>query len=132
MKQIIILVLMLFLQIGNLWPQAKDVAKVGITAAPFLEIGVGSRAIGMGGAFVATANDASALYWNPAGIARLRNGQVLLMHAKWLADIQFDFAGVVVPLGSWGVLGGMLTTLNSGDMPVRTIERPEGLSRPQR
>jgi len=40
-----------------------NVSKVGTTAAPFLEIEVGSRAIGMGGAFVAIANDATAIYW---------------------------------------------------------------------
>ncbi|MDZ7260894.1 MAG: PorV/PorQ family protein [candidate division KSB1 bacterium] len=109
-----------------IFPQPKNVSKVGITAAPFLEIGVGSRAIGMGGAFVATANDASALYWNPAGIATMRTGEVILMHAKWLADMPFDFAGVVIPLGSFGAIGAMITTLNSGDMKVRTIEQPEG------
>jgi len=44
--------------------------KVGSTAAPFLNIGVGPRAIGMGGAFIATANDVTSLYWNPAGASR--------------------------------------------------------------
>lgn len=110
----------------NIFAQEKDAAKVGITAAPFLEIGVGSRAIGMGGAFVATANDASALYWNPAGIAGMRNGQLLMMHSQWLADINFEFAGVVLPLGQLGTIGAMITSLNSGDMDVRTIDQPEG------
>jgi len=46
-----------------------DVSGVGTNAAAFLEIGVGARAMAMGGAYGAVANDASALYWNPAGIA---------------------------------------------------------------
>ena len=39
-------------------------------AAAFLENGVGSRGVGMGGAFVAAVDDASASYWNPAGLLR--------------------------------------------------------------
>ncbi len=45
-------------------------SKVGSTAAPFLNIGIGPRAISMGGAFIATASDVSSLYWNPAGASR--------------------------------------------------------------
>ena len=43
----------------------EQVTKVGTTTAAFLEIEVGARANGMGGAFVAIADDATALYWNP-------------------------------------------------------------------
>ena len=49
--------------------RAQSVSKAGTVAAPFLEIPVGAAAIGMGGAFVSLANDASALYWNAAGAA---------------------------------------------------------------
>ena len=58
---------MLFLVPSLLYSQF-GVSKVGTTAAQFLKIGVGARAIGMGGAFVAVADDATAIYWNPAGI----------------------------------------------------------------
>ncbi len=44
----------------------------GEYAADFLNIGVGARALGMGGAFVALANDASAFYWNPAGMTWIK------------------------------------------------------------
>jgi len=103
-----------------------NVSKVGITAAPFLTIGVGSRALSMGGAFVATANDASALYWNPGGLAPLRRTELLFVHTRWIADTNFDFAGAVLPLGDAGALGLSMTSLTTGDMTVRTIERPEG------
>ena len=53
----------------------QEVTKVGTTAAKFLSIPVGARAVGMGGAFVAVADDASSLYWNPAGIARLSQSE---------------------------------------------------------
>jgi len=104
----------------------RNVSKVGTTSAPFLEIEVGSRAIGMGGAFVGVASDASALYWNPAGIARLPHSQVIFDHVRWLADVRFDFAGICIPLGEPGALGISLTNLSMGEMEVRTVFYPEG------
>lgn len=105
---------------------ARSVTKVGTTATAFLEIGVGSRAVGMGGAFVAVANDATALYWNPGGLSRLPLKEVTLIHTNWLADTKFDFVGIVLPLGQFGTLGASVTSLNMDDMIVRTVEEPEG------
>ncbi|UCE20194.1 MAG: PorV/PorQ family protein [Gemmatimonadota bacterium] len=104
----------------------SDVSKVGTTAASFLEIGIGSRAVAMGGAFVAVADDATALYWNPGGLSRLPSKEVALVHTEWLAEINFDFAGFVLPLGQFGSLGASITSLSMSDMKVRTIDEPEG------
>ena len=98
----------------------QDVTNVATTAASFLEIGVGSRAIGMGGAFVAIANDASAMYWNPAGLGRLTRAEIVFVHTRWIADITYDYAGFIIPLAGVGTLGGNLTMLNMGEMKVRT------------
>lgn len=106
--------------------QEEGVSKVGITAAPFLEIGVGSRAISMGGAFVGIADDASALYWNPAGISSLSQNEVLFVHTDWLVDISFDYVGTVIPLGRYGSLGANVTVLSMGEMEVRTVQFQEG------
>ncbi len=123
MKRMICAILILML----IFPlQAENVSKVGITAAPFLTIGVGARALGMGAAFVATANDASALYWNPSGIARCSQMQAMFMHSRWLADLQYNFVGFAMPLASFGSMGLSIISLNYGDMPVRTVDRPEG------
>ena len=48
-------------------PDRGTITKVGTTSAQFLKLGVGARAIALGGSFVAEASDLSALYWNPAG-----------------------------------------------------------------
>ncbi len=116
------------LAIGILFVPAigQKVTKVGTTAAPFLSIGVGSRAIAMGGAFVSTADDASALFWNVSGIARLKGNQIILDHAEWIADINYDFAGVVLNFGSFGVLGATFTSLSMADMERTTEYQPEG------
>jgi len=105
---------------------AQSVAKRGTTAANFLEIAVGAPAMGMGGAFVSVANDASALYWNVAGIANSVKYEALITHTDWIADTKFDFAGLILPLGELGTLGFSFTSLSMGDMKVTTVEKPEG------
>jgi len=105
---------------------AQMVSKVGTSAAPFLTIEVGGRALAMGGAFVATSDDATALYWNPGGLARLKKAMVTLSHTQWIADIAFDHAGVSIPLSANDALGLSITSLTMDEMQVRTIFYPEG------
>jgi hypothetical protein len=109
-----------------LFAQSEQVSKVGTTAATFLEIGVGGTAQGMGGAYVSLGRDASSLYWNPSGISLIKDNQAMVYHSEWLADTRFNFAGVIIPIESFGVLGLSFTSLNMGDMAVRTVEMPEG------
>jgi hypothetical protein len=128
MQRLLIALAICVLVAGPAFSQSTsvDVSKTGTTAATFLEIGVGASAMGMGGAYVSVADNATALHWNPAGIAFLSQTDVALVHTNWIADTRFDFAGVVLPLGSFGSLGFSLTSLSMGDMMVRTVELPEG------
>ena len=103
-----------------------DVSKVGTVAASFLEIEVGSRAIGMGGAYVAVVDDATAIYWNPAGLARISKSEAVLVHTNWLVDTSFDFVAIVFPVGNRGIFGASITSLSTDDMEVRTVLLPEG------
>jgi hypothetical protein len=118
--------LSIFLMIILLCGNSFAISKVGTTAAQFLKIGVGSRAIGMGGAFVAVSNDITALFWNPGGLPRLPRNEAILVHTEWLADISFDYAAVAVNLGGMGSIGFSLTAVNMGEMKVRTELEPEG------
>jgi hypothetical protein len=56
-------------------------------AGEFMATGFGARALGMGGAFVSIADDASAVYWNPAGLSYLDHSQVLFMHSERFGDL---------------------------------------------
>jgi len=120
------IVLVLFVATGTQAQFDSDVSKVGITAAPFLTIGVGAKATGMGGAFVATASDASALFWNPSGIARIDHAEGIFSHINWIADINYDFIGFLLPTGRFGTVGASITTLSMEDMLVRTESEPLG------
>jgi len=126
MRSFISTVLIFFFVIFCSTDNSFAVNKVGTTSAQFLKIGVCARAVAMGDAFVALANDASTLYWNPAGIARLGNLEAVLVHNEWFADMYFDYAGVTYSLGNLGTIGANISTLNMGEMLVRTLQNPEG------
>ncbi|GBD94372.1 hypothetical protein BMS3Abin05_01978 [bacterium BMS3Abin05] len=100
--------------------------KSGTTAAQFLKIGIGARSVGMGEAFVATANDISAIYWNPAGLSSLTANEAIFFHTDWLAGISYDFAAFSIPLGEWGTFGGFFAGLTVPSDKVRTVHDPEG------
>ncbi|MDD3642671.1 MAG: UPF0164 family protein, partial [Candidatus Krumholzibacteria bacterium] len=84
-------------------------------AGEFMALGGGARAMGMGGTFIAVADDATATYWNPAGIADMSAFQtdpeaweLSLMHSERFGDlIDFNYAAAVFPLraghSAWGV-----------------------------
>jgi len=103
-----------------------DVSKTGTTVAAFLEIGAGARAQAMGGAFTAVANDATAMYWNPAGISRLGRLEANFTYANWFLDTQYAYTGLVAPIGNSMAVGLNVTHFGFGEQVVRTIDRPEG------
>jgi hypothetical protein len=105
---------------------AQQVTKTGTTAAKFLSIGIGPRANAMGSAYSAVADDASAMYWNPSGIAHISEYQTIFTYTKMFADINVNYLGAVIPAGDIGVFGLSVTSLNVGEMEVTTEYYPEG------
>lgn len=93
------------------------VARADETAA-FLKIGVGARALGMGGAYSAIANDINAMGWNPAGLSRMTRSELGFSHAQLAADTRYDFMGYAAPT-AYGVLGAAGTYLNQGAIEGR-------------
>jgi len=100
-------------------------AQVGITAVPFLQIEPDSRSTGMGNTGVALADNASAIFWNPAGLAFQNQSQVNLTHANWLpafnADLFYDYLVGTYHVDGIGTIGGHITFLNLGEQ-IRTDE----------
>jgi hypothetical protein len=68
----------------------------------FMYIGVGAQNFGMGNAVVASTDDITSGYWNPAGLVRIpTNIQFSFMHNEYFAGIaKYDYAGIAVPLDS--------------------------------
>jgi len=100
--------------------------KVASTAAPFLNVGIGPRAVSMGGAFVATANDVTSLYWNPAGASRTQSSGAMFSHSEWFADVSYNWAGAMLSLNEMGVVGLSVSYLDYGSMEVTTLSEPDG------
>ncbi len=94
--------------------------------AAFLDIGVGARGIGMGGAFTALADDSSAVYWNPAGLARLEKREVSVSHAELGLGTREDFLAYAHPT-SRGTIAAAMTYLSQGAIGGRDAAgRPTG------
>ena len=81
---------------NNLFSQTE----IGKYSGEFLSLGVGGRALGMGGASVAVANDITAGYWNPAGLAHMNYPQISLMHEEHFGSlVNYNYAAVAIPYG---------------------------------
>ena len=112
-----------FVPVGIL---AQSVSKTGTTAAKFLSIGIGPRANAMGGAFSSIADDPSAIYWNPAGIAYSDKFQAIFTYSDMFADIKLNYVGVIIPAGNLGNFAASVTAMNYGELQVTTENQPEG------
>lgn len=94
-------------------------AQVGKTAVPFLLIAPDSRATGMGNTGVALANNPSAVFWNPAGLAFQKGTDISLTHSEWLAnfdaDLFYDYLVGAYHIDGIGTFGAHITYLNLGE-----------------
>ncbi|MCL4278131.1 MAG: UPF0164 family protein [Ignavibacteriaceae bacterium] len=121
----LIFIIMTDVMFSQLFPVLGD-QRAGISTAQFLKIGVGGRAAALGESFIAISDDASALYWNPAGLAQFNKNQLIISHNIWVADINHDFIGAVYHLDSENSFGASLTAVTMDDMPVTTEFAPFG------
>ena len=99
---------------------ATDVhSKAGTSAFPFLKINIGARAVAMGGAFTGLADDESSLYYNPAGIASMKQNRWIAGYHNYFVEIQSGFVGFVFPLSEGNALAAHFDYLSYGEF-IRT------------
>lgn len=91
--------------------------RAGTSGFQFLEVPVDPRGAALGGTAVATADDASSLFWNPALSARGGNTQAGLAHLAYYADVAMNYAAATQRVGAFTV-GAHIQTLDSGEMAV--------------
>jgi hypothetical protein len=82
----------------------KSAAQSGGQAGAYLRIGAGVRAQGMGGAFVAVANDVTANYWNPAGLGRIAEPQLIGMYSLLALDRRYNYVAAAYPFRAAGAI----------------------------
>ena len=109
LKKFLVLILFPIILLGS----ASDAAVVFLTIFP------GARAVGMGAAFTAIADDATATFYNPGGMPFIKNTEVSLQHSNWLTglwpDMYYEFFGFVKPMGDLGSVGGNIVYLTTGE-----------------
>lgn len=97
-------------------------SQVGTTSAAFLKMGMGARASGMGGAFVAVCDDTYALYWNPAGLFQSEDNKLTATYTSWFQGIKNGFVGYARPvIMSKSAIGVSITYLSIGGIDGRDI-----------
>jgi hypothetical protein len=87
----------------------------GTTSADILKIPMGARAVGMGEAYVAQADDVSSLYWNPAGLALMQERQASFDYTQMVNNLKYQNGGIGIPLEN-GAIGANLSYLSYGDI----------------
>lgn len=105
---------------------AQDVTKAGTSAAAFLRIPVGARGTAMGSAYVSIADDPSAMFWNPGGLARLSKSALYVDYSPYLPGLNFNYLALALRSESFGTVGFNVTALSTEEMIRTTVDQPMG------
>lgn len=109
----VLLVLALLIVTTSVYPVSR-----GKYAGEFMAIGVGGRALGLGGAYAGIASDVTAGYWNPAGLSHLMYPQITLMHDERFGGlVNYDYGAVATPFGHEASLGFSVIRLGVDNIP---------------
>ncbi len=125
MKIKVILLIIIFVTSATIGLSGENPASTGLS---FLKIGAGARAVGMGEAFTALVDDASGTFWNPAGLARLQNSELVFTHNEWLQGITNECFSLGFNIGKnvFG-LSFMSNTVGGIERRVKPTAEPLGI-----
>ncbi|MFH1563458.1 MAG: PorV/PorQ family protein [Nitrospirota bacterium] len=112
-KLVLINCLVMFSIVSNCWAKTSP----GTAGAPFLKIGVGAKAVAMGEAFSALADDITAVYWNPAGLVQITKPEISMMYNDWFEGVGHGFLGFGVPTSRKKAIGFSVIHLGVGNIP---------------
>jgi len=117
MKKTLSLLTIVLLSFVLVMPANAAVKKIAQTGLQFLKIDMSARSAGMGGAFVMVGDDANAMFYNPAGIAKHKSGvDAFATYTQWFAEIKYTAAGLIYGLGELGTVGVNFVTADYGDI----------------
>ena len=107
--------------------RADNSSFVGTRAAEFLTIPVGARAIAMGSAYSATADDISSIWWNPAGLGFLETTEMMFTVVDYTMDFSYAYLAGATPVADGRlVIGGFFGYLDYPQIEITTITSPNG------
>ncbi|MEN8192635.1 MAG: PorV/PorQ family protein [Bacteroidota bacterium] len=104
---------------------AGDAARKGTAGAEQLLIPVGARSVATGGAFGSHFSGVESIYYNPAGLDRMKGTEAMFSFMNYIADINVSYFAVATQM-SIGSIGLTYKSIDFGDIPVTTNENPDG------
>ena len=121
----VLLCVSLVLAFGTSFAQNQ---RIGTAAATELLIPVGARDMALSGSSIANTKGVEAIYWNPAGLGRVTSAaEAMFSTMSYLADTRMNYGAAAARFGEFGVVGISIRSLDFGDIPLTTVDDPEGL-----
>ena len=126
--RILSLALLFCVLVFSLTDASAQNKRYGTAGASELLIPVGGRDVAMGNSGIATSKGVEALYWNPAGVARMNtSAEGMFSYMSYIADIKLSYVAVAGSFRGLGAFSFSLKTLSFGDIPLTTETDPEGI-----
>jgi hypothetical protein len=131
MKTFFKIILLAFILVSTASAQFN---KAGRTSMQFLKIGIGARQVGSGEANIAGIQDVNSVFWNPALLTGIENGEASFTYTQWIVDLKvlsgavgynFGFATVAfnyVSLDYGNIPEALVISTRPGDLDTRTGE----------
>ncbi|HSD64599.1 MAG TPA: PorV/PorQ family protein [Ignavibacteriaceae bacterium] len=125
LKRLLLILLIVGFSVAEIFGSGQN--RAGTSGAPELRIPVGARYLAMSGAAIANVSGLEAIYWNPAGVdLSTTDANAMFSYRQYIADMSMNFAAVSGRLGDLGSIGLSFRSLNIGDIPVTTMDQPDG------
>lgn len=106
---------------------AGDGDRIGTASGVQVLVPVGARDLALAGSGIATTSGLEAIYWNPAGLSAVNNtAQAVFSTMNMFEDVRTNYLALAFKLGKAGVVGFDLKSIDFGDIPITTVEDPDG------